>query len=352
MITFQCNCGRTLAIDDKYAGRTGRCHYCGARVAIPAAGKRPAGSPSPHPSDDYAESPRAAPAASRRVTTIVCGALLLATAAAPFGPGGSAAWAPWRRVAEAAPNEQALMLAAWGLGLLAVVVGSALRGLVHAAARLVLGLGAGAALLLLAAGSQSLPEPYPVGVLVTRDYAMLALGAVCAAVISLSLRARLWQGAAVRVGQLLAGLVLLTVAGGPLVAAVRGIAGEVGTWGGLIKWVTFTGSIDRLAAALFMSLLAGSGAAGAWGALRRPAGASAPATSLVRGALLGIPLYVIGRLILTSQVRLAAAAAYWLVVVYALGVLFCAGASGLVAELAERRRLGGATGLTPVAPPP
>ena len=67
MIEFRCQCGRMVTVDSRFAGKTGRCGFCGQRVRIPDL-----------------PGAAAAPRAGRGILEVVLGAVMLATAVLPW----------------------------------------------------------------------------------------------------------------------------------------------------------------------------------------------------------------------------------------------------------------------------
>ena len=361
MIYVKCKCGKRLGVDERLAGKTGRCHYCGASVHIPAPGEAaraerteaaPVAEALHGHTDELAVKPP--PAGSGRLGMIILGALVLITLVVPWRRDADGGWVMgWRILASAGSGGWALLLAgSWAAGAGAVLSGALLRGLALAVARFALGAGWGALLLVISVEPESLPLGDVLLLNVERPLLWLRLagvGVLMLAVVT-GVRLRLGPSLLVRLLQLLAGLGVAALLIAPLAANLRA---AVETARNITEAFDKITTYDRLAAALFLLALAAAGLMATVHALfgRLWGDALSPGSvNTLRLTLIGIASYALGRTIFATGSALGSLRVLYVAILLgAPAVLFITGVAGIICEPVERRRarragVGGKTG--------
>ncbi len=342
MITVKCRCGRTLAVDDSYAGKTGRCHYCGVHVPIPAPGaarredvRAGAAPPADRAPEDRPDRATTAGAISPRAGLITCGVFLLATLAVPRPVGDETKHFAWQGLSSGRGDLAVLLVGSWAIGVGAVAAGAALPVAALPAARLALG-GAGLAVVAWSRGAFDLGAVgagLPGG---SAGYLLAGYAAVLATAIATGVRLRVGGGPAARIVLGLAGAALAALAGQVAVPGIAAIAGHLGNWESIAGFFGHLSGIDEAAMLLFWTAMLICGAFAALGGLSGSANASVAGVTAVRVAVFGGAVYVLGRLVYQPGPWQAVGALALLIPLVALSALFCMGVSGFVSALAAR----------------
>ncbi|MFW6132986.1 MAG: hypothetical protein ACOC8F_03755 [Planctomycetota bacterium] len=329
-ITVSCDyCGRTLTVDAKFAGKTGRCHYCSASVHIPAgvvAGADTAAGESAAPASPAAKAPEpvAPESPSARAGMVACGALLLATAFIPWGAGAEGVRMSWD-VLRGEPGMRLLLIGGWALGA-AALAGVVLGGMAQAMLRG--GLAAGA-MFLLAAEAVQLADFQDVltrwGEMDAVRWGAAVIASVLAPMIAVGIRAQTRGGGVVRLVQAAAGLALAALVLLPLVNVAALLGARLGEF--LEHWEDPRLYDLACAAVLLAALLWGGLVTATAAALtRRGAELSAAGVNAMRVTMVLAAAYAVARLTLTAGHGAGLRPFNVLLMLAALAALLCAGA--------------------------